>query len=389
MITKYAGLIIAFALLAIAYGQACGQTEQTKVNFANDIRPILESNCLRCHGPDEEEGGFRVDDRDQVLEQIEPGDAEISDFYDYLVTDDEDLLMPPPDDGGPLDDSDIRLVKNWINEGANWPAEIQLLESGKAEEAVPAGEAEPNISSEDPPQQTPEKTTIGPDKPNVWRAIGLLHPASVHLPAGLLMAAGLFALLSLRGNFVMSDCAYYCLWLGTITAVAACLTGWWFVLSEYPRETVASFDDLRNTDHRVFWHRTTAIIATVLSVFLSLFAASARNRDPDDGVAWKLGLILLAIFIGFVGHLGGKLTWKPSHYDELFEVIQEYVPGMAADQKPDLRPVETKTEAIEGAEPEGTGETSSESEASSDSESPSTDQSTSWRRSAIIQSTAV
>lgn len=296
-----------------------GQDEKLKVDFVSEIKPILESNCYRCHNGDEAEGGYQIDNRDDALEYIEAGDAENSSFYEYLISDDEDELMPPPDEGGPLDDSDIQLIKTWIDEGATWPADVFLID-------VEASEiAEPNANA--PNQQAIKKE----EKPNVYRALGTLHPATLHLPMGLLLAAGLFALLSLRGNFVMGDCAYYCLWLGTFGAIVACVTGWWFVLDQHPSEYIETqklVDGLQNTDHKLFWHRTSAIAATVFALLLALFAASARNKDPDDGIAWKLGVMLLAAGIAYVGHQGGKITWKPSHYDELYEVIDDFVPGL-------------------------------------------------------------
>ena len=271
--------------------------------------------------------------KQNAIEYIEAGDAESSDFFLYLISDDEDEMMPPPDDGGPLDDSDIELIKTWINEGASWPEGFSLSEP-VGEEAETQEGADTSSSADDPTENGSETNleselpVNAADKPNVFKAIGTLHPAALHLPMGLLLAAGFFALLSLRGNFVMSDCAYYCLWLGTFGAIFACVTGWYFVMIELPKEQVASFEELQNMDHKVFWHRTSALAATLFALLLALFAASARNRDPEEGVAWKFGTILLALMIGFVGHQGGKLTWKASHYDELFEVVEEYAPGL-------------------------------------------------------------
>ena len=318
---------IPVSAIVFCFGLLCGfanaQTEDRTVDFVADIKPILESGCLRCHGESEPEGGYRIDIKDEALEYVESGDAEGSDFYDYLITDDEDALMPPPDDGGPLDDSDIKLIKTWIDEGAHWPVGVVLQDPDAAD------------SNEDAEPQNEDVK----EGPNTFRAIGLLHPAAIHLPIGLLLAAGLFALLSLRGNFVMSDCAYYCLWLGTLGAIVACLTGWWFVLSEFPKEEIKVFEDLANQDHKVFWHRTSALVVTVFALLLALFASSARNRDPDDGVGWKLGAILLAIGIGLVGHQGGELTWKESHYDELKEVVDQFLPGVA--DQPDVEEIDT------------------------------------------------
>jgi uncharacterized membrane protein len=351
--------------MVIGLGQVAAQTDQKPgVSFETDIRPILESQCVRCHGPDEPEGDVRIDLPESAMEFIEPGDAKNSDLIELLVTDDEETMMPPPDEGGPLDESDIRLIMTWIDEGAHWPVGLVLQDPEKQAGAIQADSIGIQTDSEnstgdqslteqsnvvsgetaDPTggkkfngaqladqangAQNPVGNAAMPRSTKLIRGIGKLHPAAVHMPLGLLMAAGLFALLSLRGSYVMSDCAYYCLWLGALTGVIACLTGWWFTLTEPPREYVSTFDDLLNQNHKVFWHRTSALLCTIFALVLALFAASARNRDPDDGVGWKLGLILLAVGMGFVGHQGGKLSWRPSHYDELYEALGEYIPGL-------------------------------------------------------------
>ena len=345
-------LSVSVAALVCLFGCLVNAQDETKtVDFKNDIKPILESNCVSCHSEKEPEGGYRVDIRDEALEYVESGDAEASEFYEYLVTDDEDALMPPADEGGPLDDSDIRLIKTWINEGASWPAGVVLQDPESIGEEV-----DPNAVVEE-------------EGPNVYRAIGTLHPAAIHLPLGLLFGAGLFGFLSLRGNFVMSDCAYYCLWLGTLGAIIACLTGWWFTLTEFPQEAVASFEDLTNQDHKLFWHRTSALVVTVFALLLALFASSARNRDPDDGVGWKLGAMVLALGIALVGHQGGELTWKASHYDELKEIVDEYVPGLFSEDDDGEETVEDATDpdpndelGDESAETGGSGDSSGDIE---------------------------
>ena len=219
---------------------AVPQTE-TEVNFKNDIQPIFENHCLRCHGPETEEG-FRIDEKEAALDYITPGEPEESEIYTYLVTDDEEELMPPPDEGGPLGDSDVLLVKLWIAQGAVWPDDVQWG-TGAEVETEPVSDSGP---ADKPPVANPPVTKT--DEPNIYRAIGSLHPAMIHLPLGLLLASGLFALLSLRGSFVMSDCSYYCLWLGTLGAILACVSGWWFAPMENSAWQVESLEDL--TSHK-------------------------------------------------------------------------------------------------------------------------------------------
>jgi len=287
-------LSISLAVLALF---SCSAVAQDNVDFVNDIKPIFEKHCISCHGPEKEES-FRMDDADDTLAYVEPGDAEESDLYLVLVSDDEEELMPPPEDGIPMTEAQIELVKAWINQGADWPEGVEFVDTSSAlvgsvrQEDVGSGDQSDSDSDSD---SDAAAEAAAAKTQQIFNAIGSLHPAAVHLPIGLLLAAGLFALFSLRGNFVMSDCAYYCLWLGTLGAIVVA--------------------DLFNQDHKVFWHRTGGLVVTAAAFLLALFAAGARNRDPDDGILWKLGLIVLAGGIGWVGHTGGDLHYPSDHYE--------------------------------------------------------------------------
>jgi uncharacterized membrane protein len=307
--------IALFAFSATVASTVSVASAQDKVDFVKEIKPIIEKHCISCHGPEEEEA-FRIDERESALEYIEPT-SEDSDFYQVLVSDDEEELMPPPEDGIPLTEVQIELVKNWIDQGADWPEDVVLVDTSPQDE--PENEA-PAPNGHDAELITAQEKTQ-----QIFNAIGSLHPAAVHLPIGLLLASGLFALLSLRGNFVMSDCAYYCLWLGTLGAIVACLSGWWFSPMEH-RGDVTALADLLDQEQPVFWHRTGGLIVTVFAFLLALFAAGARSRDPDDGIVWKLGLIVLACGIGWVGHTGGDLHYGDKHYQDL-NIIYERIIG--------------------------------------------------------------
>ena len=79
-------LVAAFVLTAMANLQPAAADEA--VDFARDIRPILEENCWHCHGADEQESGLRLDRRaaklkggDYGLATVVRGDPEKS----YLI----------------------------------------------------------------------------------------------------------------------------------------------------------------------------------------------------------------------------------------------------------------------------------------------------------------
>jgi uncharacterized membrane protein len=311
--------VISFAISACLASVSIGQE---KVDFVKTIQPIFEQHCVVCHGPveqEDEENDFRIDDREDALDFIGEDGAEDSDLFQLMVSEEEEELMPPPEHSK-LTPAQLASVKTWIDEGADWPEGIELVDKSKKDEN--AADSPKSVDSEDEAAKKADKKTE-----QIFNAIGSLHTAAIHLPIGLLLASGLFAFFSLRGNFVMSDCAYYCLWLGTLGAIVACVTGWWYSPMEH-RGDVTQFADLLDQTQDIFWHRTGGLVVTAAALLLALFAAGARNRDPDDGMLWKLGLILLAGGIGWVGHTGGELAY-PNHYKDLNAVYQSVIGGSA------------------------------------------------------------
>ena len=97
-----------------------------KINFTRDIKPILEENCLRCHGPEKPRNGFRLDNRNAALKggengvDILPGNSAKSPLIHnvaYLV---EDSEMPPIGKGKRLTSNQISLLRAWIDQGTVW-----------------------------------------------------------------------------------------------------------------------------------------------------------------------------------------------------------------------------------------------------------------------------
>src|ERR1700761_3651801 len=71
------------------------------VNFDRDIRPILETSCLRCHGPQKPRSHFRLDNRldalkggDDNTNDIVPRDSAHSALIRYVAHQVPDLQMP-------------------------------------------------------------------------------------------------------------------------------------------------------------------------------------------------------------------------------------------------------------------------------------------------------
>jgi hypothetical protein len=101
----------------------------TTVEFDRDVKPIFESVCFRCHGPEKPKAHFRLDNREAALkggennpDDIVPGDSAKSKLIHYVARVVEDMEMPPPGKGEPLTPEQIGVLRAWIDQGAKWAA---------------------------------------------------------------------------------------------------------------------------------------------------------------------------------------------------------------------------------------------------------------------------
>ena len=321
--------------------QQSQENARQPVLFDRDIKPIFDQHCLACHGEEDYEV-IRVDIKEDVLDYIEPGDADNSEFYELVSTDDEDYLMPPPDnDQGiePLSAGQVATIKRWIDEGALWSGEMPAENSAEATEGQNpgAGDADSNDANAADSDEAPKELWV-----QIWESVGVFHPAVVHFPIALLIVSALFCLGSMRGSYTATDVAYYTLLLGTASAVVAAALGWSFTVDQ--GNSSNNWMDLQNVqdmDNKFFWHGISGLVLAVLSVIVSLMAISARRSDPDQSSGlWKAGTLLLAALVGFVGHAGGDLTYGDNLYDPVWEVVDR----------------------IRGGEPEAEGEAEASSE---------------------------
>ncbi len=102
------------------------------VDFARDIQPILEFNCVSCHNQEEVKGELRFDSHAEFLKGGDSGPAfvagkpEESLMYQLaeLPADDVDV-MPPK--GRTLTKAELGKLSEWIKAGAPWPEGAVLV----------------------------------------------------------------------------------------------------------------------------------------------------------------------------------------------------------------------------------------------------------------------
>jgi ankyrin repeat protein len=115
---------------------------EQKIDFAQQIRPLLERSCAGCHSGEKPRGLFRVDGRDAVLKggasgeaAIVPGHSEKSPLIAYVSGHVPDSEMPPKAQRKRfpgLKTDEVALLRAWIDQGAEWPKDM-LLTSPKIE----------------------------------------------------------------------------------------------------------------------------------------------------------------------------------------------------------------------------------------------------------------
>ncbi len=101
------------------------KTSQDEIEFSRDIRPILNQNCVACHGGVRQKNGVSFIFREEALGKgksgrptIVPGDPDASEFMARLTTTDPEARMPYH--GPPLAPQQISLLRRWIKQGAKW-----------------------------------------------------------------------------------------------------------------------------------------------------------------------------------------------------------------------------------------------------------------------------
>ena len=118
------GLLVGVGV-SVAESPVLPPPTKRKVDFAADIKPLLTMHCHKCHGASKQEGGLRLDRRDEALNGGDSGPAFVSGksaeslLIKYVAGIDPDVLMPP--EGDKLTDEQIGLLRGWIDQGGDWP----------------------------------------------------------------------------------------------------------------------------------------------------------------------------------------------------------------------------------------------------------------------------
>lgn len=98
---------------------------EKSVDYNSDIKPILNKNCIACHGGVKKSGEFSMLFQEEAYSANEsgkraivPGSPEESEMIRRITHPDPNERMPP--EGNPLPEEKVELLTQWIEQGAKW-----------------------------------------------------------------------------------------------------------------------------------------------------------------------------------------------------------------------------------------------------------------------------
>jgi len=119
--------------------------DTAKVEYNRDIRPILSRSCIPCHGFDAQQrkAGLRLDLSEAACQPAEsgaiaivPGKPDESEVVARIGSEDPSIIMPPPEINKALSAKEKQLLKQWIQEGAEYQPIWSLIPPKK--QTIPA-----------------------------------------------------------------------------------------------------------------------------------------------------------------------------------------------------------------------------------------------------------
>ena len=100
-------------------------TAEKKIDFSKDIKPIINKNCISCHGGVKKNAGYSLlfhqdasGNTQSGTPAIIPGDSKNSSLIQRLSHQDAEIRMPYKKD--PLSDDEIDKLTEWVDQGAQW-----------------------------------------------------------------------------------------------------------------------------------------------------------------------------------------------------------------------------------------------------------------------------
>ena len=142
-------MVVALALS----GSSFASEKEKVITFANDIKPILQKYCLKCHGNDEQNADLNLQNYATLLQGgsagavVKAGQSSTSVLMQAITNEDDAARMPP--ESPRLPQEVIDLIAKWIDTGLRETSSSKALMAKSTLTFVPGTSA--NLKPEGPP----------------------------------------------------------------------------------------------------------------------------------------------------------------------------------------------------------------------------------------------
>lgn len=269
-------------------------TEQGLKTLAPAVIEIFDAKCSQCHAPESDKRSAKkrwADSHDLaelVKRYVEPDSATAEGYEDttlwLILTDDPQRRMPPPKSkSGQLTTSELETVGRWIAAGTPMVPAVPAIDS-QSDSFPTVSESDERIFSR-----------------RLQRWLGRLHPAMVHLPIGLLLAAAMAEWLWwMTGRESLDYVSRFCTVIGAAGAIPAAAMGW----------MAGSFES--DTDPTLTIHRWMGVAVAGLAVVTAWLCIASAYPPEQPTTRRRLTVRWLvtinAILVSMTGHFGGVLV---------------------------------------------------------------------------------
>lgn len=118
-------LLLAISVLAAVMLIFILGTKHHPIDFTSQVKPVINKNCITCHGGVRQKGGFSLLFREEALAKLKsgkfaiiPGDPDHSEMIRRISLKDPEDRMPYKH--SPLSTEEIDILTKWVKEGAHW-----------------------------------------------------------------------------------------------------------------------------------------------------------------------------------------------------------------------------------------------------------------------------
>ena len=121
-------------LLLLPVGLTAAE-ETARVDYATHIKPLLAKHCAKCHGPEKQQSGLRVDSGRALMAGGDSGPAVVAkeptkSLLIQAVNGTDGVSRMPPE-GPALSGDEIRLLQEWITSGSTFPADEVVVAAAR------------------------------------------------------------------------------------------------------------------------------------------------------------------------------------------------------------------------------------------------------------------